>query len=201
MLLLLLLLLLLLFFSGVCLLFSDRRRRANRRVSGHTLTADPAGAFDRVQLARNARRREGPDQRRRIADRDWRGRINNNNNSRRSLRPLRRGRRRKGGREDADNAAAVVVVWVVSGPVFAFSDTWQLVINTGTTIVTFLMVFLIQNTQNRDMAALQLKLDELIRANKGARNALLALEDESEQDQAALKARFSALADSDIGHS
>jgi low affinity Fe/Cu permease len=98
-------------------------------------------------------------------------------------------------------AAAVVVVWVVSGPVFAFSDTWQLVINTGTTIVTFLMVFLIQNTQNRDMAALQLKLDELIRVNKGARNALLGLEDESEQDQATLKARFSALAESDTGRS
>ncbi|HTN10868.1 MAG TPA: low affinity iron permease family protein [Acetobacteraceae bacterium] len=91
-------------------------------------------------------------------------------------------------------ACSVVVLWVVSGPVFHYSDTWQLVINTGTTIVTFLMVFLIQNTQNRDMTALQLKLDELIRASEGARNALLDLEDLSEEDQAALKARFAALA-------
>ena len=68
-------------------------------------------------------------------------------------------------------AAAVVVVWAVTGPLFGFSDTWQLVINTGTTIVTFLMVFLIQNTQNRDTEAIQLKLDELIRANAQARTA------------------------------
>ncbi|MES2288948.1 MAG: low affinity iron permease family protein [Pseudomonadota bacterium] len=73
-------------------------------------------------------------------------------------------------------AFATVLVWVVSGPVFQFSDTWQLVINTGTTIVTFLMVFLIQNTQNRDSAAMQAKLDELLRAIEGARESFIGIE-------------------------
>ena len=91
-------------------------------------------------------------------------------------------------------AAAVVVVWAVTGPLFGFSDTWQLVINTGTTIVTFLMVFLIQNTQNRDTEAIQLKLDELIRANEHARNRLLGLEDLDEDALDRVKAGFKELA-------
>jgi len=91
-------------------------------------------------------------------------------------------------------AAAIIVVWAVMGPVFHFSDTWQLVINTGTTIVTFLMVFLIQNTQNRDSHAVQLKLDELIRAMSGAHNALLDLEGLEEADLERFRARYEALA-------
>jgi low affinity Fe/Cu permease len=79
-------------------------------------------------------------------------------------------------------AVVTVVAWAVTGPIFHYSDTWQLVINTGTTIVTFLMVFLIQNTQNRDTVALQLKLDELILATRGARNDLACIEDGSEKD-------------------
>jgi low affinity Fe/Cu permease len=90
-------------------------------------------------------------------------------------------------------AASVVVVWAATGPAFHFSDTWQLVINTGTTIVTFLMVFLIQNTQNRDAHAVHLKLDELIRANKHARNALLGLESMSDDELAGLQSEFERL--------
>jgi low affinity Fe/Cu permease len=91
-------------------------------------------------------------------------------------------------------AVGVIVVWVVTGPLFGFSDTWQLVINTGTTIVTFLMVFLIQNTQNRDTAAIQLKLDELIRATSGAHNALLDLEELDERALEAFRRRYEDLA-------
>ena len=87
-------------------------------------------------------------------------------------------------------AMALVIVWGISGPIFGFSDTWQLVINTGTTIVTFLMVFLIQNTQNRDTDALQVKVDELIRVTEGARLALLNLEELKAEDLAHIKAGF-----------
>ena len=87
-------------------------------------------------------------------------------------------------------ATALVIVWGVSGPIFRFSDTWQLVINTGTTIVTFLMVFLIQNTQNRDTDALQVKVDELLRVTEGARLALLNLEEIKTDDLARIKAGF-----------
>ncbi len=92
-------------------------------------------------------------------------------------------------------AVAVIAVWIVTGPLFAFSDTWQLVINTGTTIVTFLMVFLIQNTQNRDTEAIQLKLDVLIRATHGAHNALLDLEELEEDSLDAFKRKYQALAE------
>jgi low affinity Fe/Cu permease len=91
-------------------------------------------------------------------------------------------------------AVGVIVVWLVTGPMFGFSDTWQLVINTGTTIVTFLMVFLIQNTQNRDTEAIQVKLDELIRATRGAHNALLDLEELADGSLESFRARYQALA-------
>src|SRR3954462_1836328 len=91
-------------------------------------------------------------------------------------------------------AVFIIVVWAVTGPIFGFSDTWQLVINTGTTIVTFLMVFLIQNTQNRDSEAMQLKLDELIRAIEGAHNGLLDIEELTEEDLNRLRARYAKLA-------
>lgn len=91
-------------------------------------------------------------------------------------------------------AVTVIVVWAFTGPLFDFSDTWQLVINTGTTIVTFLMVFLIQNTQNRDTEALQLKLDELIRVTKGAKNALLDLEELDEEQLEELRLHYERMA-------
>jgi len=91
-------------------------------------------------------------------------------------------------------AAGVIAVWLLTGPVFHYSDTWQLVINTGTTIITFLMVFLIQNTQNRDSEALQIKLDELIRATEGAHNALLDLEELEERELDRIRSSYSTLA-------
>src|SRR5438874_3078361 len=91
-------------------------------------------------------------------------------------------------------AVVIIVVWAMTGPLFHFSDTWQLVINTGTTIVTFLMVFLIQNTQNRDSEAVQLKLDELIRSMQGAHNVLLDVEELTEQELDGLRARYQNLA-------
>jgi low affinity Fe/Cu permease len=90
-------------------------------------------------------------------------------------------------------AVLVIVVWLVTGPTFHFSDTWQLIINTATTVVTFLMVFLIQNTQNRDAKAMHLKLDELIRAVKGARNQLVDLENLSDDDLKKLEEQFQGL--------
>ncbi|HET6363147.1 MAG TPA: low affinity iron permease family protein [Gemmatimonadota bacterium] len=91
-------------------------------------------------------------------------------------------------------AALVIVAWIVTGPIFGFSDTWQLVINTGTTIVTFLMVFLIQNTQNRDSEAMQLKLDEIIRSLEGAHNALLDIEELEEVELDRMRKRYVDLA-------
>jgi len=91
-------------------------------------------------------------------------------------------------------AVAVVIVWAITGPLFKYSDTWQLVINTGTTVVTFLMVFLIQNTQNRDSVAMQVKLDELIRAMKGAHTALLDLEELNDEELSHITADYQQLA-------
>jgi low affinity Fe/Cu permease len=92
-------------------------------------------------------------------------------------------------------AVLIIVVWGVTGPVFGFSDTWQLVINTGTTIITFLMVFVIQNTQNRDSAAVQIKLDELIRAIEGAHNSMLNLEELEDEELERIRHRYTHLAE------
>lgn len=92
-------------------------------------------------------------------------------------------------------AMALIALWLISGPLFGFSDTWQLVINTATTIVTFLMVFLIQNTQNRDGAAIQIKLDELLRAVEGAHNGLLDLEELSDAEIEAFRNKYLQLAE------
>ena len=92
-------------------------------------------------------------------------------------------------------AVLVIIVWAVTGPIFGFSDTWQLIINTGTTIVTFLMVFLIQNTQNRDSEAMHVKMDELIRALEGAHNALLDLEELDDKTLDKVRHRYRKLAE------
>jgi low affinity Fe/Cu permease len=94
------------------------------------------------------------------------------------------------------SALAIVCIWAATGPLFGYSDTWQLVINTGTTIITFLMVFLIQGTQNRDSEAMHLKLDELIRAMHGAHNALLDLEELEQKDLDKIRENYIALAKS-----
>lgn len=104
-------------------------------------------------------------------------------------------------------ALAIITIWAISGPIFGFSDTWQLIINTGTTIITFLMVFIIQNTQNRDAEAMHIKLDELIRAMDQAQNALLNLEELEEDDLERIRADYLRLAERarvelrDDGHS
>jgi low affinity Fe/Cu permease len=92
-------------------------------------------------------------------------------------------------------AVGVIVVWAVTGPMFNYSDTWQLMINTGTTIITFLMVFLIQHTQNRDSEAVQVKLDELIRVTEGAHNALLDLEDADDEQLEKIRSAYAGLAE------
>jgi low affinity Fe/Cu permease len=91
-------------------------------------------------------------------------------------------------------AVLIILAWLASGPIFGYTDTWQLVINTGTTIVTFLMVFLIQNTQNRDAEAVQVKLDELLRVTRGAHNVLLDLEEMEESELDAMRERYEAIA-------
>ena len=104
-------------------------------------------------------------------------------------------------------ALAIIILWAISGPIFGFSDTWPLIINTGTTIITFLMVFIIQNTQNRDAEAMHIKLDELIRAMDQAQNALLNLEELEEDDLERIRANYLRLAERarvelrDDGHS
>ena len=97
-------------------------------------------------------------------------------------------------------ACALIVVWLISGPYFRYSDTWQLVINTTTTIITFLMVFLIQSTQNRDAEALQVKLDELVRVTVGAHNALLDLEELEEHELDRIRTGYTRLAEKARGH-
>ncbi len=102
--------------------------------------------------------------------------------------------RRSGNSSTFGLAALVIVAWAVTGPMFGYSDTWQLVINTSTTIVTFLMVFLIQNTQNRDSMAVQIKLDEIIRATVGAHNVMLDLDERSDADLAVMRKHYASLA-------
>ena len=92
-------------------------------------------------------------------------------------------------------SVATILLWIITGPMFNYSNTWQLVINTATTIITFLMVFLIQSTQNRDTEAIQIKLDELIRATKGAHNALLDIEELEEIHLDAFRVKYEALAE------
>jgi low affinity Fe/Cu permease len=98
------------------------------------------------------------------------------------------------------SAVLIIVVWAITGPMFHYSDTWQLVINTGTTIITFLMVFLIQNTQNRDAKAIHLKLDELIRGVKGARTSMVNLEQLSDKDLERLHKEFERLHHEETQH-
>ena len=110
------------------------------------------------------------------------------------FRKFARGAARWSGRPVAFVLAGIfIIVWLVTGPIFHYSDTWQLVVNTATTIVTFLMVFLIQNTQNRDSEAVQLKLDELLRSTHGAHNALLEIEELSEEELDEIKRCYTAL--------